>query len=63
MPLYDADFGGGMPRLVTPVVRIFGGMVFLLPRVVNDKESGITVLVTLEPEYLPGFEKLLYDVV
>ncbi|CAD6267231.1 unnamed protein product [Miscanthus lutarioriparius] len=62
MPLYDADFGWGMPRLVTPVVRIFGGMVFLLPRG-SDKGSGITVLVALEPEYLPDFEKLLYDVV
>jgi shikimate O-hydroxycinnamoyltransferase len=63
MPLYDADFGWGVPELVMPTtVSVFSGMVLVLPRGL-DKESGIIVVVNLEPEYLPALKKLLYDVV
>lgn len=59
MPMYDADFGWGLPRFVFPAELHFSGMVFVTQRSV-DRQDGISVLLALEPHYLKCFEQAFY---
>ncbi|KAL6845701.1 hypothetical protein ACP4OV_024524 [Aristida adscensionis] len=58
MPMYDADFGGGAPRLVAPAQMFGVGTACMTPRA--DPDDGIAVLFSMEPEYLECFEKVFY---
>jgi shikimate O-hydroxycinnamoyltransferase len=54
MPMYDADFGWGLPRFVFPAEMFLSGMAFVTQRA--DRNDGISVLLALEPENLQRFE-------
>ena len=58
MPMYDADFGWGLPRLIFPAEMLFSGMALVTQRV--DRDDGINVLLALEPENLQRFEDTFY---
>uniref|UniRef100_A0A804NRB3 Uncharacterized protein n=1 Tax=Zea mays TaxID=4577 RepID=A0A804NRB3_MAIZE len=59
MAMYDADFGSGAPRFVAPA-QMFGiGTAYMTPRG-PDRDDGIAVLISLEPEYLSCFEKVFF---
>ncbi|KAL6661341.1 hypothetical protein ACP70R_000725 [Stipagrostis hirtigluma subsp. patula] len=58
MPMYDADFGSGAPRFVAPA-QMFGVRTACMTSCAN-KDDGITVFFSIEPEYLECFEKVFY---
>ncbi|CAM0908293.1 unnamed protein product [Alopecurus aequalis] len=58
MPMYDADFGWGLPRFVFPAEMLFGGMALVTQ--CADRDDGIAVLLALEPENLQRFEDAFY---
>ncbi|CAD6265346.1 unnamed protein product [Miscanthus lutarioriparius] len=59
MAMYDADFGSGAPRFVAPAQMFGVGTAYMTPRG-PDRDDGIAVLISLEPEYLPCFEKVFF---
>jgi len=59
MAMYDADFGTGAPRFVAPAQMFGVGTAYMTPRG-PDRDDGIAVLISLEPEYLPSFEKVFF---
>ncbi|CAO2202104.1 unnamed protein product [Urochloa humidicola] len=58
MPIYDADFGWGAPRLVAPAQMFGSGTAYVTQRA--NKDDGVAVLFALEPEYLDCFAKVFY---
>jgi shikimate O-hydroxycinnamoyltransferase len=59
LPMYDADFGWGTPRLVAPAQMFGTGMAYVMQR--PHKDDGIVVFVALEPEYARCFEDVFYN--
>jgi shikimate O-hydroxycinnamoyltransferase len=59
MAMYDADFGSGAPRFVAPAQMFGVGTAYMTPRG-PDRDDGIAVLISLESEYLPCFEKVFF---
>ncbi|TVU05739.1 hypothetical protein EJB05_48920 [Eragrostis curvula] len=58
MPMYDADFGWGAPRLVAPAQTFGSGTGYVTPRASED--DGVVVIFALEPEYQQCFQKTFY---
>ncbi|CAN6353092.1 unnamed protein product [Urochloa humidicola] len=56
MPVYDADYGWGRPRLMVRAESERSGFVYLM----NDGAGGVQVVVCVEAASLEEFEKLLY---
>ncbi|KAM0867648.1 hypothetical protein ACQ4PT_041841 [Festuca glaucescens] len=59
LPVYDADFGWGTPRLVAPVQMFGTGGAYVSPRAA--REDGILVFFALEPKYVECFEDAFYN--
>jgi shikimate O-hydroxycinnamoyltransferase len=60
MPMYDADFGWGVPRVVAPAQMFGTGMSYVTQRAA-DKDEGILVFLALEPQYVQSFEQVFYN--
>ncbi|PON92371.1 Transferase [Trema orientale] len=60
LPIHDADFGWGRPVFMGPGGMLFEGFAFLLPSPSSD--GSLSVAISLQPEHLKAFEKILYDV-
>ncbi|KAK8451203.1 hypothetical protein SEVIR_6G169800v4 [Setaria viridis] len=58
MSMYDADFGSGAPRFVAPAQMFGVGTAYMTP--CANKDDGITVLFSMESEYIECFEKVFY---
>ncbi|KAM0913304.1 hypothetical protein ACQ4PT_012249 [Festuca glaucescens] len=59
MPVYDADFGWGTPRLVAPAQMFGTGMAYVTQRARRDE--GVVVFLALEPHYVQCFEDVFYS--
>jgi shikimate O-hydroxycinnamoyltransferase len=59
MPVYDADFGWGAPRLVAPAQMFGTGMAYVTQRARRDE--GVVVFLALEPQYVQCFEDVFYS--
>ncbi|CAO2202103.1 unnamed protein product [Urochloa humidicola] len=59
MAMYDADFGCGAPRFVAPA-QMFGVRTAYITPCANSRDDGITVLLSMEAEYIDCFEKVFY---
>ncbi|PON36433.1 Transferase [Parasponia andersonii] len=60
LPIYEADFGWGKPAFMGPGGILFEGLTYLLPSPLND--GSLSVAISLQPEHLKAFEKLLYEI-
>ncbi|CAM0958436.1 unnamed protein product [Alopecurus aequalis] len=58
MPVYDADFGWGAPRLVAPAQMFGTGTAYVIQ--CANRDDGIFVLFALEPQYQQCFEDVFY---
>ncbi|CAO2163212.1 unnamed protein product [Urochloa humidicola] len=58
MAMYDADFGCGAPRFVAPAQMFGVGTAYMTP--CANRDDGITVLLSMEAEYIDCFEKVFY---
>ncbi|XP_047078121.1 putrescine hydroxycinnamoyltransferase 1-like [Lolium rigidum] len=59
LPVYDADFGWGAPRLVAPAQMFGTGMAYVMQQA--DRDKGFVVFLALEPQYVPCFEDVFYN--
>ncbi|XP_020082647.1 hydroxycinnamoyltransferase 4-like [Ananas comosus] len=59
MSIYDADFGWGEPVFMGPALMYYAGFVYLMTS--PGKVGGVSVAVSLEPDTLPTFKKLLFQ--
>lgn len=57
MPTHNADFGWGKQIFFVPIY--YSGYVFLMDSL--GKDGGVSIVVSLEPESLPEFEKLFSE--
>ncbi|TVU02656.1 hypothetical protein EJB05_51846 [Eragrostis curvula] len=62
MPLYDADFGWGKPRVMSRAESVRGGFVFLMDAGPEDEGGtcALRVLMCMEATNMREFERLLY---
>jgi shikimate O-hydroxycinnamoyltransferase len=58
LPMSDADFGWGAPRLVAPAQMFGTGMAYVMQRA--NRDDGILVFFALEPQYVQCFEDAFY---
>ncbi|XP_072981149.1 hydroxycinnamoyltransferase 4-like [Typha angustifolia] len=59
MSMYDADFGWGEPVFMGPALMYYSGFVYLMNS--PGKDGGLSVAVSLEPEYMAGFKKTFFE--
>jgi shikimate O-hydroxycinnamoyltransferase len=59
MPMYEADFGWGKPRVMLRAESTRGGFVYLM----NDgpADDGVRVLMCMEAANMKELERLLYE--
>lgn len=58
MNMYDADFGSGAPRFVAPAQMFGVGTAYMTP--CANRDDGITLIFSMESEYIECFEKVFY---
>ncbi|RCV24625.1 hypothetical protein SETIT_5G101100v2 [Setaria italica] len=61
MPIYDADFGWGKPRVMSRAESNRGGFVHLMNNGPADGAGGVSVLMCMEAANMKELERLLYE--
>ncbi|KAJ4794085.1 HXXXD-type acyl-transferase family protein [Rhynchospora pubera] len=59
LPVNNADFGLGEPILCAPALMYYSGYLCLMDS--PGKDAGVTVVMSLEPESMPGFKELFFE--
>ncbi|RZR74408.1 hypothetical protein BHM03_00036536 [Ensete ventricosum] len=62
LPIYEADFGWGLPEFMGPATMFYGGLCYIMPKP-PAKAGGVLVAVSLEAEFMERFKELFYDIV
>ncbi|XP_074565778.1 hydroxycinnamoyltransferase-like [Curcuma longa] len=60
MPIHDADFGWGRPIFMGPARISYEGLSFVLPSAAGD--GGLWLAISLQPDHMLKFQKLIYDI-
>jgi shikimate O-hydroxycinnamoyltransferase len=61
MPIYDADFGWGKPRVMSRAESNRGGFFYLMNNEKADAAGGVRVLMCMEVANMKEMERLLYE--
>ncbi|CAL9756820.1 unnamed protein product [Musa acuminata subsp. burmannicoides] len=62
LPIYEADFGCGLPEFMGPATMFYSGLCYIMPKP-PAKAGGVLVAVSLEAEFMDRFKELFYDTI
>ncbi|CAL9086895.1 unnamed protein product [Musa textilis] len=63
LPIYEADFGWGLPEFMGPATMFYGGLCYVMPKPPAKAGGGVLVAVSLEAEFMDRFKELFYGTI
>ncbi|URD99065.1 shikimate quinate [Musa troglodytarum] len=63
LPIYEADFGWGLPEFTGPATMFYGGLCYVMPKPPAKAGGGVLVAVSLEAEFMDRFKELFYGTI